>query len=52
MFRISEKKDLEEEAAALQVTESTLPRFGRIPRFEAIQSRSILYNTKIHVCIY
>ena len=40
------KNDLEEEVPALQVTESTLLHFGRIPQLEAIQSRSVLYKDK------
>ena len=47
--------DLEEEVAALQVTESTLLHFGRIPRFKAIQSRSVFYKDKrlyIITCTY
>ena len=50
-----QKSDLEEEVAALQVTESTLLHFGRIPRFKAIQSRSVLYKDKrlyIITCTY
>ena len=41
--------------AALQVTDSTLLHFGRIPRFKAIQSRSVFYKDKplyIITCTY